>query len=73
MKSNDRITIGVKTSYKHKRELDLASTNSNNTELKKNTTNNIPKCCPLLWKKLKDSIIIIKFKSTKNKTVWNII
>jgi len=33
-KSNDWITIAVNTSCKHKKELDLASTNSNNSEFK---------------------------------------
>ena len=54
-KNNNWITLGIWTSFKHKRELIIASRNSNNLDLK----NCYKKCCKIL------SAVIQEAKKTK--------
>jgi SOS-response transcriptional repressor LexA len=68
------ITIGIKTSCKHKRELHITCRNSNNHDLR----NYYKKYCKILStviteaKKLK-YYSKIQNSSNKNKTIWDIV
>jgi len=60
--NNNNITLGNKTSCRHKRELYLAYKSSNNMDFKKGTTVYTVKFCLMyLWRQ-KEHIIITNFK-----------
>jgi hypothetical protein len=72
--NKNRITSGILTSCKHKRELFIASTNSNNSDLK--TT--YRRYCTILSVVIKEAKKLnyadkIKKSVNKNKTVWDIV
>jgi hypothetical protein len=72
--NNNWITIGIKTSCRHKRELYLACRNSNNQELKRY----YQVYCKILFNVIKEAKRIyydktIKKSSNKCKATWDII
>jgi hypothetical protein len=72
--NNNRITLGILTSCKHKRELFIACKDSNNLYL----LNYYKKYCKILSEVIKEAKKLkyadkISKSSNKNKTIWDIV